>query len=265
MISESAARREMIAIGRKVCEEGFVVATDGNLSARIGRDRFLVTRSGVSKGELTDRDLVVCDGNGRVIRGGRVSSEVLLHLAAYRLRHEIDAAIHAHPPTAVAFTLAGLSLSEAILPEVVMSLGSIPTAPFAAPASSEGAEVIREVIHKHDALLLDRHGSLTVGKTLKEAFHKLERLEFAAKVTYAAKALGGEIKALNESELKQVQESLERYKRGASPILNKCPHCGSIDRKVSSGSSPARADKWYGADLDRLAPIIRKIIEEGRM
>jgi L-fuculose-phosphate aldolase len=262
MISEPVARREMLEVGKRLYEKGFVVATDGNLSVRLDRGRFLVTRSGICKGDMTDRDLVICDQAGKTIRGAKVSSEVLLHLAAYRLRPDVMAAIHAHPPVAVAFTLAGMSLTETLLPETVMSLGSIPTTLFAAPSSPEGAEVIREAITKHDAIVLDRHGSLTVGKNLWEAYHKLERLEFAAKVTHAARLLG-EIKTLSPEELSAVQASAERYRSG-SASSERCPQCGGPihSKKVySSGSS----DQWYGADLERLAPLIRRVIEEGRM
>jgi len=264
MILESTARREILAIGKRIYQDGFVIATDGNLSVRLSADRYLVTRSGVCKGDMTDRDMVVCDANGRVIRGGKVSSEVLLHLAAYRLRPDIHAAIHAHPPTAIAFTLAGISLSDAILPEVVMSLGTIPTTMFAAPASVEGAEVIKDVIVKHDALLLDRHGSFTVGKTLMEAYQKLERIEVAARITHAARSLG-EVKPLNEVEMAQIQKAIQRYRAGGGKESANCPTCGAPTHKKTFVTSSAKADQWYGADLDRLAPLIRRIIEEGRM
>jgi len=213
-IEESSARREILLIGKRLYQAGFVIATDGNLSVRLAPDRYLVTASGVCKGEMTDRDLVVCDSAGKVIQGRRVSSEVLLHLTAYRLRPDIHAAIHAHPPTAIAFTLAGITLSDAILPEVVMSLGTIPTTTFAAPASVEGADVIKDLILNHDALLLDRHGSFTVGKTLLEAFQKLERIEAAARIIQTARTIG-DVKRLNETEMAQIQQALARYREGA--------------------------------------------------
>jgi len=264
MIIEDEARRQIIAIGKRIYANGFVVATDGNISIRLAPNRFLVTRSGVCKGDMTDRDLVICDQNGKTIRGGRVSSEVLLHLAAYSLRSDIEAAIHAHPPTAIAFTLAGVSLTEAILPEVIISLGAIPTALFAAPSSPEGAEVIRDEIVKHDAILLDRHGSLTVGRTLMEAYYKLERIEFAARIMHTARVLG-EVKPLNQEEMLKVQQTIERQKGVEQRGTECCPHCGAALPKSSLDSPSAIADRWYGADLERLAPLIRRIIQEGRM
>jgi L-fuculose-phosphate aldolase len=259
-IPEPVARREMLEVGRRMYQKGFVIATDGNLSARLGRGRFLVTRSGVCKGDMTDRDLVVCDENGKTIRGGRVSSEVLLHLTTYQLRPDVNAAIHAHPPIAVAFTLADMSLSENLLPEVIISLGSIPTSCFAAPSSAEGADVIREVIVNHDAIILDRHGSLTIGKTLWEAYHKLEQIEFAAKVTRAAKSMG-DVKQLNKEEMVKVQQAALRYKGGEQ----RCPSCGGPLHAFKKSEKVKRLDKSIDADLERLAPLVRRIIEEGRM
>ncbi len=262
IMTEPAARKEMLLVGKRLYEKGFVVATDGNLSVRLGNGRFLVSRSGVCKGDMVDQDLVICDQNGNTIRGKRVSSEVLLHLAAYKLRPDVLAVIHAHPPVAVSFTLAGVSLDEALLPEVVMALGKIPTSLFAAPASPEGAEVIRTEILHHDAIVLDRHGSVTVGKTLWEAYHKLERLEFAAKVTHLAKSLG-EVKALSHEEMTQVQKSLERYKANSS---DRCPQCGGpAHNHRSIVPDSVKSDQSLWADLEKLAPLIKRVIEEGRM
>lgn len=264
MITEDFARKEIIRIGRRMYERGLVIATDGNLSMRLPRGLFVVTRSGISKGDLADRDLVICDGNGKTLRGGKVSSELLLHLAAYHLRPDINAVIHAHPPVAISFTLAGVPLDEAALPEVVMSLGSIPTTIFAAPASAEGAEVIRTAILSHDAILLDRHGSITVGKTLTEAFHKLEQLEFAATVTHKAMTLG-EVRTLSETELAQVYAALERYKGTSTKTADHCPHCGKSIQDSHFSQRSGTPDRLAGADFNKLAPLIRKVIREGHM
>lgn len=204
-------KKTMLAVGRRLYEKGFVVASDGNLSIRWGDGRFLVTKSGICKGEMTLNDLLVCDEYGRTISRGKVSSEILLHVTTYRLRPDVNAVIHAHPPFAIAFTLAERSLTEVLLPEIVMTLGEIPTAPFAAPASPEGAEVIQPAIINHDAVILDRHGSLTVGKDLWEAYYKLERLEFAARIIQTAQVLGRP-KSLTPEEMAQVREAIQRYR-----------------------------------------------------
>ncbi len=209
-VSEQQIIQAMIDVGRRMYEKGFVAATSGNISARLDEERYLLTRSGVCKGDMTESDLVVCDAEGRSTTEHRVTSEVLLHLTAYRLRPDVNAVIHAHPPATVALSLAGVSLGKALLPEVVMTLGEVPTAPFAPPSSPESAEAIRGLIPNHDAIILDRHGSLTVGRDLWEACHNLERLEFAARATLFARILG-EPKRLSSDELAAVQAAAERY------------------------------------------------------
>ena len=193
--AESDAREEMIRICRLVWERGFVAATDGNVSVRLQADRLLTTPSGMSKGLLTGDDLLVTDLDGVPVdseqtrRGLRPSSEIRMHCAAYRLRPDICAVVHAHPPIATACTVAGVSLTEAVLPEVAVNLGGIPTTEYARPSSAQGAEVIRDWIVGYDALLLDHHGTLTVGRTLLEAYLRLEKVVFAARQLGAVRPL----------------------------------------------------------------------------
>ena len=198
------AVRDIIAVGRRMYDKGFIIASDGNLSVRMGNDRLLVTCSGVCKGELTPLDLVECDIAGQVIKGGQPSSEIAMHIMVYQRRPDVQAVVHAHPSSVVAVSLAGLSLMEPYLPEIVMTLGEIPTASFAAPSTDEGAQAVRDLILDHDAIILDRHGSLTVGKTLWDAYWKLEQLDFAARVVIEAKRIG-QMKTLTSDELERVR------------------------------------------------------------
>lgn len=184
-------RREVCDIARRVYDRGLVAGTDGNISARVQGDTFLISPSGSCLGMLEPSDLVMIDRAGRPIGGrGKPSSERWMHIAVYTERPDIDAAIHAHPPTLIAFTVAGLSMSQCALPEVILSFGQVPVTDYATPATEEGAVVVRDLIKKYDALVLDRHGSITVGKTLKEAFFKLEKLEHGAHVMMMAHQLG---------------------------------------------------------------------------
>ena len=202
---------DMIAVGRRLYNKNLIAATDGNLSARLGTDRYIVTRSGICKGEMTEDDLLTCDQDGRPVNCSNVSSEIHLHLAIYRLRADVSAVIHAHPPMVVACSLAGIDLSEPILPEAVMTLGPVPTTRFAAPTSPDGARVIADLIKEHDAVILDRHGSITVGKTIWDAYYKLERLEFSARVIYLA-SLTGKIKKLTSSEIDKINKAADDYR-----------------------------------------------------
>ncbi len=194
--TDYALRDEIVRIGKLMWEKNMIAAGDGNLSVRLGSDRILCTPSGLSKGFLNAEELVVIDLQGNKVgpnygaaRALAPSSEIRLHLECYRQRADVQAVIHAHPPSAISCTLVGISLAKCILPEVVYDLGTIPTLPYATPTSMEGPERIRELIPRYDALMLERHGSVTVGKTLWEAYMRLERLEHSALIALQANAV----------------------------------------------------------------------------
>ena len=194
---EHRLRHDIVFVGRALHQKGFVGATDGNISVRLGDDRVLVTPSGISKGSLKPEFLLVADLEGRVIfsasdgeRSLRPSSEFPLHLQAYRQRPDIRAVVHAHPPIAIACSIAGISLETPVMPEVVVTLGGIPTTPYATPGTSEGAEVIRDYIGSRDAMVLDHHGVVTIGETAMSAYLKMEKVEHAAEIILAAAQLG---------------------------------------------------------------------------
>ncbi len=156
-------------------------------------------------------DLVIADASGNKVSGaGKVSSEFFTHLAAYEERPDITAVVHAHPPVATALTLAGVSMAEPILPELVMALGGVPVAAYATPGTGEGAEVVRAPLRQCDAIMLDRHGALTVGAGLMEAYFKMEKLEHAALTLYHARALG-KAPPLDASQLERIALAREAY------------------------------------------------------
>ncbi len=210
-MNESALRELICTLGQRLYALEMVMATDGNLSVRLGPDRFLCTPSGVSKAEMLPDDLIIADSNGERVSGDKkVTSEFFTHLAAYEERPDVDAVIHAHPTYGIALTLAGISLETPVLPETVALFGGIPTAPYSTPSSKEGAEAIRPLIRRCDGLLLDRHGALTVGKSLTEAFMKMEKLEHAAKILYLAYSLG-KVAPLNDIQLAKVIQARTEY------------------------------------------------------
>lgn len=188
--TEQQLRREIVQVCQMLWQRQYVAANDGNVSVRLGPDQFLCTPSGYSKGLIEPDELIVVDWNVDVVgpsygpkRYLRPTSEMLLHLEAYRQRPDVDAVVHAHPPTAIALSIAGISLAHCLIPDVVLGLGLIPTSDYATPASREGAEVIRELIKRYDAIVLQRHGSVTVGSSVLEAYLRLEKLEQAAQIT----------------------------------------------------------------------------------
>jgi L-fuculose-phosphate aldolase len=191
---EAALREQFVRIGQLMHARNYVTGVGGNISVRLDSDRFLVTPSGKSKGFMSPEQMVVVDWEGLPVENSscQCSSEVSLHLEAYRQRPDIRAVIHAHPLTAIALSIAGISPARCLGPEVIVLLGWIPVTPYATASTREGAEVIRDLITRYDALVLQRHGSVTVGITLQDAYLKLETLEAAAEVTFKAMQLGQE-------------------------------------------------------------------------
>ncbi len=211
-MNEHRLRQEMVRFAHLLYERRLLVAMDGNLSALLPSGDVLCTRAGCHKGLLTDDDLLVVDRSGRVLRGsGRPTSELQMHLACYEARPDVRAVIHAHPPVSVAFTLANVSMARCVLPEVVLTLGTVPTAPYATTGSADLADRVREAIRAHDAVLLDRHGAVTVGPDLLTAFCNLETVEHTATITKAARDLGGARELPAEEAVRLRAMGLKRY------------------------------------------------------
>lgn len=223
MNSEWNLRREIVRYAHRAYEKGLVAATDGNISCRLSGDRVLVTPSGCCLGDVGEADLVIVDPAGRLLSGrGKATSELAAHLAVYARRPDVTAVVHAHPPIANAFSFAGVELDRCVIPEVVVGLGVIPTTEYGTPASEEGARVIAGLIHSHDALLLQRHGSLTVGADVRAAYFKLEKLEHAAVTLLAARMLGGPIALSPEEVARLAHVSQQRGWRPAEEIVRAC-------------------------------------------
>ncbi len=193
MNHESELRARMVEIGRRMYERDYIAGPAGNLSVRLGEDRFLTTPSGLHKAYLAPEQLLVVDLSGRVLEGApglRPTSELPMHLEVYRQRADVGAVIHAHPITCVALSLVGHNLTEPLIPEAVVLLGPVPTAPYATPSSEENRRAIAGLIANHQAIILAHHGVLTVGRTLDEAFDRLETLEHVARTVALAWQIG---------------------------------------------------------------------------
>jgi L-fuculose-phosphate aldolase len=192
MDSGATLGADLIRICRRLYARGLVVATDGNISCRCEDGTLLITPSGVAKGELEEAQLLRVDGRGQVLAGeGKPSSEFRMHLAVYAERPDVQAVVHAHPPLLTAFTLAGVPFIAETLPEVWLTIGPVPTAAYATPSTAEVVTAIAPYIANHQAILLERHGSLTVGKDLQEAYLRLEKLEHAAHTLLYSQLLNG--------------------------------------------------------------------------
>ncbi len=256
--TEFGLREEIVRIGKLMHQKNFVAAGDGNLSVRLDRDRLLVTPSGFSKGFLNAEQLLIVDLDGNKVGGSygpardlKPSSEVRLHLECYRQRPDVRAVIHAHPPYAIACTLAGLSLAKCCLPEVVYDLGSIPTAPYSTPTSMEGPEAVRALVPKYDALMLDRHGSLTVGKDLWEAYMRLERVEHSALVTLSANTIQPVQPLPDEAIRKLASLRSAVFARRGRDVCAECNACAVSERHGTRQGSTARLEGLILGELRR--------------
>jgi L-fuculose-phosphate aldolase len=191
-MDDSAHRAALVSCGRRLDALGFAPATDGNISVRLGPHALLVTPAGREKGGLSPEELLLIDLEGGVVEGpGRPSTETPMHLLCYRRRGDVGAVVHAHPPVATAFAAAGVRLDAPVMPEIVLTVGAIPLVPYATPGTEELARALEPWVDGHDAFLLASHGVLTLGRDVREALHRMERVEHLAKVTLAARLLGG--------------------------------------------------------------------------
>jgi L-fuculose-phosphate aldolase len=227
--SEAQLRADLVRFAHLCYERRLLVAMDGNLSVRLSDELVLCTQAGCHKGFLDDSQLVVVDLTGRKVRGqGEPTSEMAMHRAAYRVRPDLEAVVHAHPPMCVAFTVAGVSMARCVLPEVVLTLGTIPTLTYETTGTRELAELVGEAMQTHDAVMMDRHGAVCGGTSLLDAFCKLETMEHTAQIMKWARDLGA-MRELDPSEATRLRSmGLKRY--GGPP------------------SAVARADE-AGADL----------------
>src|SRR5205809_6715694 len=211
MTGESSLRADIVEVGRRMYARGSTAYNDGNISVRLGSDRLLMTPKSVCKGFMTPDMMCITDLDGRKLQGDRdPSSETLMHLEVYRQRPDVQAVVHAHPPTATGFAVAGIPLDRAVLAEVLTTLGSVPIADYATPSTQELPEAVRKYIKAHDGMLLANHGALTAGADLFSAYYKMETIEHFAHISLVARLLGGE-RLLSRQEVDRLQGLRGRY------------------------------------------------------
>jgi L-fuculose-phosphate aldolase len=222
MPTDRKHREEIVHYGRMLHQRGFVAAMDGNLSVRLDSERILVTPTCVSKGAMRTADMVIVDTEGQRVSGRKnVTSEIGMHVLIYRMRPDIHAIVHAHPPTATGFAAAGMPLSEPLVCEVVMGLGSIPLARYGTPGTSELAQTLEPFVAEYDAILMSNHGVVTYGDTLEHAYMKMETVEHFAQIALVTHLLGRQ-QPLKEREIEKLMLARTKYfgaKRAASMPL----------------------------------------------
>jgi L-fuculose-phosphate aldolase len=217
--TEAEHRRDICAVGRWIHDRGYVASTDGNISVRLGPDRILMTPTSMSKAMMNPDDLVIIDLEGQRVSGLRKpSSELGMHLLIYRLRPDINAVCHAHPPTATGYAAAGIPLDKPILCELVIGLGSIPVARYGTPGTSEWGASIEPYVQGHDAILMANHGVVTYGPDLLTSFLRMETTEHFAQVSLVTERLGRKV-LLSGSDVEKLVAARARYSAGAQPDL----------------------------------------------
>ena len=275
--NELEARKQIVYYSKKVHAEGLVSATDGNLSIRLDEHHVLITPSSLRKEDMYIEAPIVINLNGEPVNDTRrPSTEHKVHLEAYRQRPDVMAVIHAHPPKAIAFTIAEAPLDTCILPEVVVTLGSVPIAPYAAPSTDDLPASMRELIKHTDVLMLARHGSVTVGPDLGDAFKKLEKLEHNAEILIWARILGG-AKSFSGPQITELQGLRDFYGikttqvacgvgagRGAAgaaaPVADSAPASARVQPAAATGSGIAGVSSGNPA----LDAMVRGITERVR-
>src|SRR4051812_24159256 len=230
MSDESPLRADIVEVGRRMYARGYTASNDGNISVRLDAGRLLMTPKSVCKGFMTPDMMCITDLEGKKLEGDRdPSSEALMHLEVYRQRPDVRAVVHAHPPIATGFAVAGIPLDRPVLAEVLTTLGSVPIAEYATPSTRELPEAVRKYIKAHDGMLLANHGALTVGGDLMSAYYKMETIEHFAKISLVARLLGRE-NLIAREEVERLQEL-----RGTYGIKAPAPICADPPAALAVG------------------------------
>lgn len=214
MNNEWELRNFIIEIGRRIWVRGYVASNDGNISVKLNDHEILTTPHGVSKGFMTKEMIIKVDNTGKVISGDpryHPSSELKMHLEVYKERPDVKSVVHAHPPYATSFAVAGIPLNKCVLPEAIIIIGAVPTAKYGLPSTMEIPDAIREHIKNSDAILLENHGALTLGSDLLNAYHNMETLEHTASIVWKAIQLGN-LNVLPEYERDRLMGLREKFK-----------------------------------------------------
>ena len=251
--TESSLRAEIVEVGRRMYARGYTASNDGNISVKLGADRLLMTPKSVCKGFMTPDMMCITDLEGKKLQGDRdPSSEMLMHLEVYRQRPDVKAVVHAHPPIATGFAVAGIPLNRAVLAEVLTTLGSIPIAEYATPSTAELPAAVRKYVTAHDGMLLANHGALTVGTDVLAAYYKMETIEHFAKISLVARLLGGE-NLIAREEVARLQELRGTYGiKAPAPI---CPDPSALgDLLTDAGPATCQIVDAPAGGGQRLVP-----------
>ena len=261
MVNEFEIKKQICEIGRRIYNKGMVAANDGNISVKLNDNEFLCTPTGVSKGFMTPDFICKVDANGKVIQANgnyKPSSEIKMHMRVYRERPDVTAVVHAHPLYATSFAIAGIPLTEPIMPEAVITLGCVPIAEYGTPSTEEIPDAVSKYLQYYDAVLLANHGALSFSDSLINAYYKMESLEFYAQLMYQSKMLGGP-KQLSEEQVQRLYEIRRQFGMTGKHPANVCPNAkaGKPSCHGCGGSC-----NHSTADSDTVAKITKMVLEQ---
>lgn len=211
-MSDKAAKKAIIDIGQRMYVRGFVAANDGNISVRVGANEVWATPTGVSKGYMKKKMLVKVDLDGRVLEGTcRPSSELKMHLRAYRENEAIRSVCHAHPPICTCFAVAGIPLDSPILAEAVITLGDVPVAPYAELGTDAVSDAVAPYCHTHNGVLLANHGAVTWAEDAYSAYYRMESMEYYAKILLLTDKILGAQNRLSDEQIDRLLAMREKF------------------------------------------------------
>ena len=225
MVSEFEIKKQICDIGKRIYDRRMVAANDGNISVKISDNEYLCTPTGVSKGFMTPEYICKIDGEGNVLQANgkfKPSSEIKMHLRVYQKRPDVKAVVHAHPIYATSFAIAGIPLTQPIMPEAVIALGCVPIAEYGTPSTMEIPDNVEKYLPYFDAVLLENHGALAYSDSLLNAYYKMESLEFYAQLMFISKMLGGP-KELSEEQVKTLYALRSKYGLKGKHPADLCP------------------------------------------
>ena len=260
MVSEYEIKKQICEIGQRIYNKGMVAANDGNISVKISENEFLCTPTGVSKGFMTPEFICKVDRNGKVIqanKGFKPSSEIKMHMRVYKERPDVNSVVHAHPMYATSFAIAGIPLTEPIMPEAVIALGCVPIAEYGTPSTEEIPDAVSKYVQHYDAVRLENHGALSYSDSLINAYYKMESLEFYAQLLYQSRLLGGP-KRLSDAQVQRLYELRRQFGLKGKHPADLCPN--AKEGKPSCHGCGGSCGSKNEADL--VAEIAKRVMEQ---
>jgi len=265
MATEYEIKKQICDIGKRIYDRGMVASNDGNISVKLNDNEFLCTPTGVSKGFMTPEYICKVDANGKVIQaneGFRPSSEIKMHMRVYKERPDVNSVVHAHPMYATSFAIAGIPLTEPIMPEAIIALGCVPIAEYGTPSTEEIPDAVSKYLPYFDAVLLENHGALAFSDSLLNAYHKMESVEFYAQLLYQAKMLGG-AKPLSDSQVQRLYEIRRQFGLKGKHPADLCPNNKAGKPSCHScGGNCTCGGNGHSAEDEIIAQITRNVLAQ---